>query len=253
MSNDILSGRNEQDIEQSFSETEDTALKRFLMGSRIYTMLAAALIALLVFIPTFASIVGIYNNVNSAKNFIDLSQVASQPDLNGQYVKGSAYKFLAKLGYIAETEAAATHYYYAMYLDINEEQVAVLVEADKRGDTEIGAVIDAYLAYAQNPDAGYRGNIVEVEGRFKNMSRSEEELFNAGISQLGIKGRTLGYTLKIGKFPTAGDTVAYWFIALPFGIATVVCLVLFIYGLRLEDKRAKANMSPYPYLNKKKK
>lgn len=253
MSNDILSGRNDQEIEKSFSETEDTSLKRFLMGSRIYTMLAAAIISLLVFIPTFASIVGIYRNINSSKNFVELSQVASIPDLNGQYVKGSAYKFLAKLGYIAESEAAATHYYYAMYLDLNGEQVAVLVEADKRGDAEIGEVIDAYLAYAQNPDAGYRGNIVEVEGRFKNISKTEEELFSSGISQLGIKGRTLGYTLKIGKFPTAADTVAYWFIALPFGIAAVVCLILFIYGLRLEDKRAKANVSPYPYLNKKKK
>ena len=103
---DILEAREEN--EQVFSETEDTKLKRFLSGSRIYTMLAAAIIALIVFIPTFASILGIYHNVAESKNVKSLSEINLSSDLNGQYVTGSAYKFLTQLGYIAESEAAAT-------------------------------------------------------------------------------------------------------------------------------------------------
>ena len=161
---DILEAREEN--EQVFSETEDTKLKRFLSGSRIYTMLAAAIIALIVFIPTFASILGIYHNVAESKNVKSLSEINLSSDLNGQYVTGSAYKFLTQLGYIAESEAAATDYYYLMYIDApNGEQVATLVEADKRGDEDLQYVIDAYLAYAKDPEAGYMGNIIEINGR----------------------------------------------------------------------------------------
>ena len=249
---DILEAREEN--EQVFSETEDTKLKRFLSGSRIYTMLAAAIIALIVFIPTFASILGIYQNVAESKNVKSLSEINLSSDLNGQYVTGSAYKFLTRLGYIAESEAAATDYYYLMYIDApNGEQVATLVEADKRGDEDLQYVIDAYLAYAKDPEAGYMGNIIEINGRFKNMSSSEEKLFESGLDQCGITGPVLGYTLKLGNFPTPSDTAPYWFIAVPFGVAAIVCAILFVYGLSLENKRAKANMSPYPYQNRKKK
>ena len=41
--------------EKQFSETEDTKLKQFLTGSRVWAMLAAAIMAVIVFIPTFAS------------------------------------------------------------------------------------------------------------------------------------------------------------------------------------------------------
>ena len=141
-----------------------------------------------------------------------------------------------------------------MYIDApNGEQVATLVEADKRGDEDLQYVIDAYLAYAKDPEAGYMGNIIEINGRFKNMSSSEEKLFEAGLDQCGITGPVLGYTLKLGNFPTPSDTVPYWFIAVPFGVAAIVCAILFVYGLSLENKRAKANMSPYPYQNRKKK
>lgn len=238
----------------AFSETEDTSLKQFLTGSRVYIMLAAAVISLIVFAPTFAAILGIYGNVNQAKNITELTELDITADLHDQYVHGSAYKFLAKLGYIAETEAAANDYYYLMYLDVDGEQIATLVQADKRGDADIAAIIDAYLAYAQDPDAGYKGKIIEFDGRFKKMSGSEAKMLDTGMSKLGIKGAKLdGYTLKVAPLPEANDTVPYWFIAVPFGIATVVCAVLFVYGLILEDKREKANLSPYPYLNRKKK
>ncbi len=242
------------DNEQIFSETDDTKLKRFLTGNRIYTMLAAAIISLIVFIPTFASIMGIYHNINESENVIELSDIDLSADLDGQYVTGNAYKFLTRIGYIAASEAAATDYYYIMYIDApTGEQVATLVQADKRGDEDLQNIIDAYLSYAQDPEAGYFGNVLELTGRFKNMSSAETQLFSEGLSQCGITGPALGYTLKLTPMPVASDTVPYWFIAVPFGIAAVVCGILFVYGLILEDKRAKANLSPYPYQNRKKK
>lgn len=240
--------------ETQFSETEDTKLKQFLSGSRIYIMLAAAVICAIVFIPTFAAILGIYHNADQAKNVLPMSEIDLSTDLNGQYVTGSAYKFLTKLGYIAETDAAATEYYYLMYIDSPDgQQIATLVEADKRGDADIADIIKAYLAYAKDPEAGYHGNIVEIAGRFKSMSRMEEQMMKQGISKLGINSPVLGYTLKIGKLPQGKDTVPYWFLAVPVCIAMIVCTVLFIYGLVLEDKRIKANESPYPYYQKKNK
>lgn len=240
--------------EIQFSETEDTSLKRFLKGNRIYTMLAAAIIAAVIFIPTIASIIGIYSNVKQSQNVITLSEAATAGDLDGVYVTGGAYKFLTKIGYIAESEAAATEYYYLMYIDAPDgTQIATLVAADKRGDADIEAIIDAYLAYVQNPDAGYRGNIVEVTGRFKNPSSQESNMLKQAINKLGINSPVLGYTLKVRKMPAKSDTVPYWFFAFPFGCVMIVCSVLFVYGLILEDKRARANESPYPYLNKKKK
>ena len=94
--------------QKQFSETEDTTLKQFLSGSRVWAMLAAAIMSIIVFIPTFAAILGIYSNASKAKNVKELSEINLGSDLDGQYVTGSAYKFLTKLGYIAETEAAAT-------------------------------------------------------------------------------------------------------------------------------------------------
>ena len=91
------------DNEKIFSETEDTPLKQFLSGNRIYTMLAAAIICAIVFIPTLANIIGIYKNVKKSENVMDISEVNLASDLDGQYITGSAYKFLARLGYIAES------------------------------------------------------------------------------------------------------------------------------------------------------
>lgn len=240
--------------QKQFSETEDTTLKQFLSGSRVWAMLAAAIMSIIVFIPTFAAILGIYSNASKAKNVKELSEINLGSDLDGQYVTGSAYKFLTKLGYIAETEAAATDYYYLMYLDAPDgAQIATLVRADKRGDADIQGIIDAYLSYAQNPDDGYKGNIVEIEGRFKKLSSQEERMLSQAMSKLNlINDPVLSYSLRVGKLPAGKDTVPYWFIAFPFGVAAIVCAVLFVYGLILEDKRAKANMSPYPYLNRKK-
>ena len=237
-----------------FSDTEDTSLKRFLTGNKVYIMLAAAIFAFVVFVLTFVAILGVYSNVEKATNVVSISELDVDSDLNGQYVKGECYKFLAKLGYIAETEAAATHYYYLMYIDSDElGQVATLVKADKRGDADIAQVISAYLKYAQNQSEGYQGKVVEIEGRFHKMTSYEKDLLSQALSSINVSGLTLDYTLKIGELPKSSDTVGYWFIAVPFGIAMVVCAILFVYGLILEDKRAKANQSPYPYLNRKKK
>ena len=237
-----------------FSDTEDTSLKRFLTGNKVYIMLAAAIFAFVIFVPTFVAILGIYSNVEQAQNVVSISDLNLASDLDGQYVSGNCYKFLAKLGYIAQTEAAATHYYYLMYIDSEEfGQVATLVKADKRGDADIAQVISAYLTYAKNQSAGYQGNVVEIEGRFPKMTSYEKDLFTQALSSISISGMALDYTLKVDELPKASNTVGYWFIAVPFGIAMVVCAILFVYGLILEDKRAKANQSPYPYLNRKKK
>lgn len=240
------------DNESAFSETEDTSLKRFLSGGRIYSMLAAAIICLLVFVPTFAAILNINGNIKKSKNAVSVSDIRFSDDLSGKYVTGQAYKFLAKLGYIAESEAAATDYYYILYLDIENEQVVTLVKASKLGDSEILDMIDAYLSFAENPDSGYRGNILKLEGRFLKMTKDESEIFTTGIAKTGVKGTRLDYTLKLTHFPTGKDTVVYWFIAVPFGAAAIVFLILFFYGCSLESKREEANRSPYPYLNKSK-
>ena len=243
------------DNEKIFSETEDTPLKQFLSGNRIYTMLAAAIICAIVFIPTLANIIGIYKNVKKSENVMDISEVNLASDLDGQYITGSAYKFLARLGYIAESEEAATDFYYIMFIDTPDgEQVATLVKADKRGDEDMQLVIDAYLSYAEDPDAGYLGNVLEISGKFQKMTRQEQELFEEGISRTAINSPMLGdYTLKLEPLPTPSDTVPYWFFAVPFGAGLVVSVILFIYGLRHEEKRAKANASPYPYQNRKNK
>ncbi len=243
------------DKEKQFSDTDDTKLKQFLSGSRIYTMLAAAIVAAIVFIPTFAAILGIYSNAAKAQNVKEISELDLASDLDGQYVTGSAYKFLTKLGYIAESEAAATEYYYLMYLDAPDgTQIATLVRADKRGDADIQAIINAYLSYAQNPDGGYKGNIVAIEGRFKKLTDQEERMLTQAMNKLSLTNDpALGYSLRINKLPSGKDTVPYWLVAFPFGAASIVCAVLFVYGLILESKRAEANKSPYPYQNMKKK
>lgn len=244
--------------EAAFSETEDTKLKQFLTGSRIYTMLALAIISALVFVVTVAGMIGVYSNCKQAQNIEDFNGLDVSRNLNGQYVVGSAYKFLAKLGYIAQSDSAATHYYYLMYTDAADgNQYVTLVEAPKDADPQIQTVITDFLNYVQNYSDGsvYQGSALQdMTGRFKNMSSEEKEIMEQGVSSLGL-GRELmiDYTLKVGKLPKTSDTIGYWFIAIPFGIAMIVGAVLFIYGVKLEDKRAEANKSPYPYLNRKKK
>ncbi len=242
--------------DEIFSETEDTKLKQFLTGGRVYSQLAVAIISALVLILTFSGIFGIYSNVSQAKNVKDITGLDVSKDLDGQYVSGAAYKFLAKLGYIAESDRAATHYYYLMYLDASDgEQYLTLVEAPKDMDPTIQNVIDSFLTYVQNPDSAYMGGAFsDLSGRFKKMSSSEESMMSSGISTLGLtQEKTVNYTLKLGPLPKKSDTVAYWFIAVPFCAAFAVSTVLFIYGTSLENKRAEANKSPYPYLNRKKK
>lgn len=239
-----------------FSETEDTKLKQFLTGGRVYSQLAVAIISALVLILTFAGIIGIYSNANQAENLSDITGLDVSRDLDGQYVSGAAYKFLAKLGYIAESERAATHYYYLMYIDgADGNQYLTLVEAPKDMDPTIQNVIDSFLSYVQNPDGGYVGGAFsDLSGRFKKMTDSEESMMSSGISKLSLtQEKTIGYTLKLGPLPKRSDTVAYWFIAVPFTAAFIVSAALFIYGTHLENKRAEANKSPYPYLNRKKK
>lgn len=240
----------------AFSETEDTKLKQFLAGGRIYSQLAVAIISAMVFVLTMAGIIGIYRNCKQAENIQDLTGLNVSGDLNGQYITGSAYKFLAKLGYIAQSESAATHFYYFMYTDAADgNQYVTLVQAPREMDDSILSVIDGFLDYVKNPDGGYMGGAFsELSGRFKNMSSQEAEMMSRGISQLGLgREKTIGYTLKLGALPKRSDTVGYWFLAVPFGIAMVVSIILFLYGLRLENKRAEANKSPYPYQNRKQK
>lgn len=248
---------NNEDI---FSETEDTKLKRFLSGGRIYSQLAVAICCAIVLAVTVAGMIGVYSNVAQAKNLTDLTGIDVSGDLDGQYVKGSAYKFLAKLGYIAESERAATHYYYLMYLDAADGlQHLTLVEAPKESDETLQRMISAYLEFVQSysesaDSAQLTSKLDDMTGRFKKMSKNEEKLMDSGVSELGLSREPrVGYTLKIGVLPKASDTVPYWFIAIPFGAAAVVSTVLFIYGTNLEHKREEANKSPYPYQNRKKK
>ena len=240
----------------AFSETEDTKLKQFLTGGRIYSQLAVAIVSAIVFILTTAGIVGIYRNCKQAENIQNLTGLNVSGDLDGQYITGGAYKFLAKLGYIAQTESAATHYYYLMYTDASDgNQYVTLVQAPREMDESIQSVIDSFLYYVKNPDNGYTGSAFsELSGRFKKMSSQEQEIFTTGISKLGLgHERLISYTLKLMELPKKSDTVGYWFLAIPFGIAMAVSIVLFLYGLRLERIREEANKSPYPYQNRKQK
>lgn len=244
---------NKEDI---FSETEDTKLKQFLTGNRIYSQLAVFIISALVLLLTVSGMVGVYSNIREAKNIQDITGLNVDRDLDGQYIKGSAYKFLTKLGYIAESDRAATHYYYLMYIDASDgAQHLTLVEAPKDMDESIQNVISSFLSYAENPESGYVGSAFsDLSGRFKKMSSQEQELFDQGVSKLNLFNEpAVSFTLKIGAVPKASDTVGYWFIAVPFGVALVVSGVLFLYGLRLERQREEANKSPYPYQNRNKK
>lgn len=239
-----------------FSETEDTKLKQFLTGGRVYSQLAVAIISALVVVFTVAGMVGVYRNCKQAENVQSLTGLDVSGDLNGQYVEGGAYKFLAKVGHIAESEAAATHLYYFMYLDgADGSQYLTLVQVPKDMVTYVDATVDSYLSYAKDPDKGLQGGAFEsITGRFKSMSSDEKILMKQGISGYGLgQEKTVNYTLKLGPLPKRSDTVGYWFLAVPFGIAMVVSAVLFLYGLKLEEKREEANKSPYPYLNRKKK
>ena len=242
--------------DEIFSETEDTKLKQFLTGGRVYSQLAVAIVSAIVLILTVIGMINIYSNCNEAQNLENLTGLNVARDLNGQYVRGSAYKFLAKLGHIAESEKAATHFYYLMYLDASDEQqYLTLVQAPREMDDNIQSVISSFLAYAQNPDAGYSGSAFEeITGRVKSKSSSEQQLMTKGVSMLGLTNEKLvSQTLKLGPLPKKTDTVGYWFIAVPFGVALVVSVILFLYGLKLEEKRAKANESPYPYYQNRKK
>lgn len=246
--------------EEIFSETEDTKLKQFLTGGRVYSQLAVAIISALVLILTVAGIINIYSNVKEAENLKNLTGLDVSGDLNGQYISGSAYKFLAKLGYIAESEKAATHYYYLMYTDAADgNQYLTLVQAPKEMDANLELVIDGFLdyvgKYTNDSSAAYTGaGLDTVSGRFKNMTSQEESMFSSGISKLGLyQEKTIGYTLKLGALPKKSDTIGYWFVAVPFGAAFIVSLILFLYGLKLEKLREEANKSPYPYQNRKKK
>ncbi len=249
----ILDGKNEVTVVEQFSQTEDTALKRFLSGSRIYIMLVVAVFSFLIFVPTFATIISIYSNANKAEEVVELSELNPFSDLTNQYVKGNTYKYVAQLGYIAETKAAATHYYYLMYLDAQDKQFAVLVQSPIEGDPTLQSIISAYLTYAKDPDAGYQGNILEITGKFKKMTANEKSLFETGLTQCAVTDTAIGYTLKLQALPTAKDTVPYYFLAVPFGALMIAGVCLYFYGAKLEKMREEANKSPYPYLNRKKK
>lgn len=239
-----------------FSETEDTKLKRFLTGGRVYSQLAVAIISAMVVVFTVAGMIGVYRNCKQAENVKNLTGIDVSGNLDGQYVEGGAYKFLAKVGHIAETEAAATHIYYFMYIDAADGiQTLALVQVPKDMVRYVDSAIDSYLSYAENPDGGLTGGSFEsIAGRFKKMSADEKTLMKQGISGYGLsQEKTVDYTLKLGPLPKKSDTVGYWFLVIPFGIATVISLALFLYGLKLEEKREEANKSPYPYLNRKKK
>lgn len=245
--------------ETIFSETEDTKLKQFLTGGRIYSQLAVAIISVLVVILTMAGMISIYSNVKEAENVQNLTGLDVDRDLNGQYVQGRAYKFLAKLGFIAESEKAASHFYYLMYTDAADgDQYLTLIQAPREMDESLERIIDDFLAYAESyasdPGAYPGANLESVSGRFKNMTSQERSLFSSGISTLGLyQEKTVDYTLKLGAMPKKSDTIGYWFIAVPFCAALVVSTILFFYGLRLERLREEANKSPYPYQNRKKK
>ncbi len=245
--------------EDVFSETEDTKLKRFLTGGRVYSQLAVAIVCAIVFTVTLAGMIGVYSNISQAKNVEDLTGINVARDLDGQYIKGSAYKFLAKLGYIAESDRAATHYYYLMYTDASDgEQYLTLVEAPKESDAALQRIITAYLdfveSYSADADsASLASRLDDMTGRFKTMSKKEAELMSEGVSALGLnREKQIAYTLKIGELPKGSDTVPYWFIIIPFGIALVVSVILYFYGTHLERLREEKNRSPYPYQNRKK-
>lgn len=245
--------------EDVFSETEDTKLKRFLTGGRVYSQLAVAIVCAIVFTVTLAGMIGVYSNISQAKNVVDLTGINVARDLDGQYIKGSAYKFLAKLGYIAESDRAATHYYYLMYTDASDgEQYLTLVEAPKESDAALQRIITAYLdfveSYSADADsASLASRLDDMTGRFKTMSKKEAELMSEGVSALGLnREKQIAYTLKIGELPKGSDTVPYWFIIIPFGIALVVSVILYFYGTHLERLREEKNRSPYPYQNRKK-
>ena len=242
-----------------FSDTEDTKLKQFLSGGRIYSQLAVAIVSALVFVLTVAGIVGVFHNCKEAENLKDLTGLDVSGDLDGQYVQGSAYKFLAKVGYIAQSDAAATHYYYLMYTDASDGgQYVTLVEIPKEMDSQIETVIDGFLNYVSeytaDPNAPYNGAALkDMSGRFKKMTSQEKEMFEEGVKTLGLTHEKLiGCTLKIMALPKKSDSVGYFFLAVPFGIALAVSIILFFYGLKLEGKRAEAQKSPYPYQNRKK-
>lgn len=240
-----------------FLETEDTKLKQFLTGGRVYSQLAVAIISALVVFFTVAGMVGVYRNCKQAENIQNLTGIDVSGDLDGQYVEGGAYKFLAKVGHIAETEAAATHIYYFMYIDAADgNQYLTLVQVPKDMVAYVDATVDSYLSYAKDPDKGLLGGAFDaITGRFKKMSGDEKTLMKEGISGYGLgqERAVADYALKLMPLPKKTDTVGYWFLAVPFGIAMIVSTVLFIYGLKLEEKREEANKSPYPYLNRKKK
>ena len=245
--------------EDVFSETEDTKLKRFLTGGRVYSQLAVAIVCAIVFTVTLAGMIGVYSNISQAKNVEDLTGINVARDLDGQYIKGSAYKFLAKLGYIAESDRAATHYYYLMYTDASDgEQYLTLVEAPKESDAALQRIVTAYLDFvesysAEADSASSASRRDDMTGRFKTMSKKEAELMSEGVSALGLnREKQIAYTLKIGELPKGSDTVPYWFIIIPFGIALVVSVILYFYGTHLERLREEKNRSPYPYQNRKK-
>ncbi len=237
-----------------FSDTEDTKLKQFLTGNNIYIMLVVAIISLLIVLLTVTPIISIMKNAKKADNYTPIHEINVYSDLNGTYVKGDVYKFVAQLGYIAPSKEAATEYYYLMYLDVNEEQYAVLVSAPIEADAQLQSVIASFLSYAKNPDGGFMGSALQdFCGRFKRMTTNEQQLFEEGLKQCAVKDTPLSYTLQAMQFPEKSDTVPYFFFAIPFGVALIVSTVLFVYGLKLEAIREKANESPYPYLNRKKK
>ncbi len=242
-----------------FSDTEDTKLKKFLTGGRIYSQLAVAIISALVFVISAAGISGIFHNCREAENLKPLTGLDVTQDLDGQYVKGAAYKFLAEVGYIAQTEAAATHYYYLMYTDAADgEQYVTLVEIPREQKEQMKTIISGFLSYvsdyANDPSTPYSGAAVQdMTGRFKTMSKSEAEMFKQGVNTLGLEREPqIGYTLKVMELPKKSDSVGYWFLCVPFGAAMVVSIILFLYGQKLERMREEQSKSPYPYQNRKK-
>ncbi len=235
-----------------FSDTEDTKLKRFLTGGKVYAMLAVAIISAIVVILTVAPIISIMNNAEKADNFTPIHEIDVFSDLDGTYVKGDVYKFVAELGYIAPSKAAVTEYYYLMYLDVGEEQYAVLVSAPVETSAQLNQVISSYLSYAKNPEAGFNGSALQdFCGRFKKMSANEQQLFEEGLTQCAVKDIAVSYTLQAMRFPEKSDTVPYFFVAVPFAAALVVSICFYFYGMKLETAREKAKESPYPYLNRK--
>lgn len=240
--------------ESIFLDTEDTKLKRFLKGEKIYYMLVCAIICAIIFAFSTAAIIKLFINVEAAKDIQNIHEINVYSDLDNQYVEGDVYKFVAKIGYIATSEEAATEYYYLMYLDNSDgNEYAVLVEAPIAGDSDLQDVITAYLNYAKDQESGYQGNIIAISGRFREMSKNEQTLFSEGLSKCAVSDTAIGYTFEVGEIPVGRDTIPYFIFAIPSGAGLIICLAFFLYGRNLEAKREKANESPYPYLNRKKK